>query len=351
MARHPAGTRGTRGRNQNLVYAVVTGAAFVVVIALIYGFNPFKKKPQATPPDYNAPTVAGPNTPGTPTVPVAEPNEKEPPRKEPNAPRISAGAETPAADPEAAALIADAIQLLNTDPGRVIEARDMLNKALKMHLGPRQRAQVKTRMARLSEQWLFSKSFFPGDRLCTGYRVQPGDRLSDIGRANRVPYQLLMRINNIRRPEALRAGERIKIVKGPFHVKVYRSSFTMDVFLQDTYVKSFPVGLGAPGRQTPTGLWHIKPGGKLPHPIYTDPDTGQVIHPEDPNYPLGSRWMELEGLDENTKHETGFGIHGTKDPDSIGKASSRGCIRLHNGDAIEVYDLLVESHSLVKILE
>jgi len=72
-----------------------------------------------------------------------------------------------------------------------------------------------------------------------------------------------MEINKIRRPESLRAGERIKVVNGPFHVKVYRSTFTMDVYLQGTYVRSYPVGLGAPGRQTPFGLWHIKAGGKF----------------------------------------------------------------------------------------
>jgi lipoprotein-anchoring transpeptidase ErfK/SrfK len=125
----------------------------------------------------------------------------------------------------------------------------------------------------------------------------------------------------------------------------------MDIFLQDTFVRSFPVGLGQPGRQTPVGLWHVKAGGKIPNALYTDPDTGKVIHPEDPDYPLGSRWIELEGLDENTKDKTGFGIHGTKDPQSIGRASSRGCIRLHNGDVMKVYNMLVPVNSLVKIME
>jgi lipoprotein-anchoring transpeptidase ErfK/SrfK len=47
-----------------------------------------------------------------------------------------------------------------------------------------------------------------------------------------------------------------------------------------------------------------------------------------PNSPVGVVWIAL------TKPH--FGIHGTSDPDSIGYASSHGCVRLTNWDAKEV---------------
>jgi lipoprotein-anchoring transpeptidase ErfK/SrfK len=47
-----------------------------------------------------------------------------------------------------------------------------------------------------------------------------------------------------------------------------------------------------------------------------------------PNSPVGVVWIAL------TKPH--FGIHGTSDPDSIGYASSHGCVRLANWDAREV---------------
>lgn len=47
-----------------------------------------------------------------------------------------------------------------------------------------------------------------------------------------------------------------------------------------------------------------------------------------PNSPVGVVWTAL------TKPH--FGIHGTSDPDSIGYASSHGCVRLTNWDAAEV---------------
>ena len=47
-----------------------------------------------------------------------------------------------------------------------------------------------------------------------------------------------------------------------------------------------------------------------------------------PNSPVGVVWMALS--------KPHYGIHGTKDPDAIGYASSHGCVRLTNWDAAEV---------------
>jgi len=57
----------------------------------------------------------------------------------------------------------------------------------------------------------------------------------------------------------------------------------------------------------------------------TDPEAN--LQPG-PNSPVGVVWMALS--------KPHFGIHGTSDPDSIGYASSHGCIRLTNWDAEEV---------------
>src|ERR1044071_4894673 len=59
------------------------------------------------------------------------------------------------------------------------------------------------------------------------------------------------------------------------------------------------------------------------------PDTNPDAHLKPgPNSPVGRVWMAL-----SKQH---YGIHGTKDPDSIGYASSHGCIRLCNWDAQEL---------------
>lgn len=263
-------------------------------------------------------------------------------------PAASAGAVTQADSPDKSRLIAQAMELVNQQPPKIIEARDRLNELLPMTSG-QQRELVKEQLAALSDKWLFSSTVFPGDRMCSNYRVSPGDLMSKIGEMYNVPYEILMQINGIERPELLRAGATLKVINGPFNAIVYRSTFTMDLYLQNTYVKSYKVGLGKAGMETPTGRWRVKEGGKLVKPIWTDPVGGKTYHPEDPDYPLGSRWIALEGIEGAAAGRTGFAIHGTKDPEQIGSPGSQGCIRLHNGDAIMVYNLTMPGMSLVDV--
>ncbi|MBW7988556.1 MAG: L,D-transpeptidase family protein [Planctomycetes bacterium] len=255
---------------------------------------------------------------------------------------------------EAAALIAEATALLREKPERIIEARTKLTEAFRMPLNKQQRAFVKEQLTDLADKWLFGKTIYPDDKLCGSYKVKSGDLLSTIAKKYKVPWEILLGINKIIRPEVLRAGDTIKVVNGPFHARVDRSSFIMDLYLQDkTFVRSFRIGLGKPGRDTPTGLWRVRSSGvgKLIKPPWPDPDTGKMYYAEDPAYPLGSRWIGLDGLEGNAKGRTGFGIHGTKDPEQIGKADSRGCIRMYNGQVKLVYDLLVEGISTVRVVE
>ena len=53
-----------------------------------------------------------------------------------------------------------------------------------------------------------------------------------------------------------------------------------------------------------------------------------------PNSPVGVVWIALS--------KPHFGVHGTSDPDSIGYASSHGCVRLTNWDAKEVAHRIAE---------
>jgi LysM repeat protein len=253
-------------------------------------------------------------------------------------------------NPQVSKIVSEAMSYLG-EPAGIIDARDKLNEALPLSMSERQRAFVKAQLSELADKWLFSRMIFPQDKLCVSYKVKPGDLLSRIGRQFKVPYEILMEINNISRPEALQAGTTIKVIKGPFHARVYRSAFTMDLYLQNTFVRSFPVGLGKPGMETPTGLWAVKEGGKMIQPRWTDPISGKTYEPEDPDYPLGSRWIGLDGLKGDATGRTGFAIHGTKKLGEISTASSQGCIRLRDDNVILVYNLLVPGDSRVEIME
>jgi hypothetical protein len=56
--------------------------------------------------------------------------------------------------------------------------------------------------------------------------------------------------------------------------------------------------------------------------------------------PIGLRWVGL--------NRKGYGIHGTNEPSSIGKARSHGCIRLRNRD-IKQFFAMVRAGDTVEI--
>lgn len=253
------------------------------------------------------------------------------------------------ANEEVSRILAEASATLNADPKRLVEVRLQLNDALIKPMSHVQLLMVQDKLATLAREWLFSRTICAGDDLCEFYQVKPGDRLETIGRKYQVPYEIIMRINDIPSPEALRADARIKVPKGPFHVKVYKSNYTMDLFLQKTYVKSYSVGLGKPGHETPSGRWVVRGGDKLIRPQWTDGETGRVYYGNEPDYPLGERWIGIRGITDNTVDRSGFALHGTNDPQSIGTACSNGCVRLRDEDVIELFGLLYEEASQVLV--
>ena len=335
MARYFSIHRGNR-RGPRWLY--ITLALLVIAMVLAYSHLGKNKDEDGT-------TLTGTDVKSeTKTPSIAAPRPE--PELETNLPEVALES-LAEPNPRVAELIASASAHINARPARIIEARDRLNDALPMPMSSEQRDVVKEQLSNLADKWLFNRRIYAQDSLCSSYKVRRGDQLRTIGKQFKVPHEILMQINKISRPEALQAEETIKVIKGPFHARVYRSTFTMDLYLQNTFVRSFPVGLGQPGMETPTGTWLVKPEGKLITPTWTDPVSGKTYEAEDPDYPLGSRWIGLEGISGNAKDRTGFAIHGTKKPEEIGTANSQGCIRLHNGDAILLYNLLMPGFSQV----
>ena len=338
----------TRRRNKKWISIILGLVIIVMVIVFMFLFPGEKDKEEDK--DKATAVAAEPQPKQQEITPVQETDLK--PTIEPAAePVVDNKADlTEEPNSQTAKLIDEAVALLDARPAKIIAARDSLNEALSMPMSRQQRLFVKNKLSELAKIWLFSRTVLPGDNLCSSFKVRSGDLLSTIGKEHNVPYEILMEINGIARPEALQAGQQIKVINGPFHARIYRSTFTMDIYLQsNTFVQSLKVGLGKDATQTPTGLWQIK--NKLVEPPWPDPVSGKILHPGDPDYALGSRWIGLDGIDGAAKGRTGFGIHGTKDPETIGTESSLGCIRLHNGDAIHVYNMLVPVLSKVVIVD
>ncbi len=241
------------------------------------------------------------------------------------------------------------------DAGDYLSARKQLNDALLTGtLSGADTDLVKKQIAEINQTLVFSPRPFPKDPLGGVYQVRAGEKLASIGNSHGVPFELLMSINRMTDSRKLRYGQTLKIINGPFHVVVSKSKFTLDLYLgspagQDsTYITTFAVGLGTEN-STPTGSWVIK--NKVTHPAYFPPDghPGGVLDPADPKNPLGPYWLGLEGTDGQAIGQRSYGIHGTIDPNSIGKQSSMGCIRLHNEDVEVVYKMLVPGKSTVVV--
>ena len=92
--------------------------------------------------------------------------------------------------------------------------------------------------------WLYGKDVIKGDTLCSTYTVRPGDSLEVIGKKFKVPYEFLMEINKLAKPESLQVGQQLKVVNGPFHAIVSRSTFHDGPLPANNLCRSFKVGLG-----------------------------------------------------------------------------------------------------------
>jgi len=196
-------------------------------------------------------------------------------------------------------------------------------------------------LIKANEQLVFSPRAFRDDANVTTYAIQPGDKLMKIAALHGVTWDFLAHINNITDARRIKPAQTLKIVRGPFHAVVSKHSFTMDIYLGapggagSTFVTSFRVGLGKDD-STPLGMWQA--AGKLKNPAYYSPRGEGIIAADDPKNPLGEFWIGLTGIDGHAVGKASYGIHGTIEPDSIGKQSSMGCIRLTNENVERVYD-------------
>lgn len=98
--------------------------------------------------------------------------------------------------------------------------------------------------------------------------------------------------------------------------------------VEDGQVKKvYTVAVGKPTTPSPTGTFTI--ARRVKNPTYSH--NGKTVLPG-PGNPVGTRWMGLS--------VQGYGIHGTNEPRSIGKAASHGCIRMAQKDLEEMYELV-----------
>jgi lipoprotein-anchoring transpeptidase ErfK/SrfK len=238
---------------------------------------------------------------------------------------------------------------------QLVDGRRLLSQTLAGgDLGPADAAMVRSRLAELNERLVFSPEVAPDDPFILTYRVQDNDALSKIPRrlGVQVDWRFVAHINRISDPRRIHPGQNLKVVTGPFHAVVHKSDYRLDLYLGDegerVYVRSFDVGLGE-YNSTPEGRFRVRPDSKLENPEWRNPRTRELFAADDPMNPIGEYWVGLVGDQPGLENIHGYGIHGTIEPDSIGRQASMGCVRMRPDDVKLVWSVLMDEISTVEI--
>jgi hypothetical protein len=118
----------------------------------------------------------------------------------------------------------------------------------------------------------------------------------------------------------------------PLRLEVNLPAYRLDAFVHDQLVATFPVTAGARWEPTITGRFTIDQVQWNPWwhpPAHRRPK--DKVTPPGPRNPMGRVKLPFHGL---------YYIHGTAREQDIGRAASRGCVRLRNEDAIAVAQLV-----------
>jgi len=111
------------------------------------------------------------------------------------------------------------------------------------------------------------------------------------------------------------------------------------VYRENQVKTSFPIAIGKPGWETPTGRFKILQ--MVRNPAWQHPWNGKIF-PPGPENPLGVRWIGFWTDGKNT-----IGFHGTPNEGVMGQAVSHGCVRMRNRDVVSLFELVKVGTSVV----
>lgn len=231
------------------------------------------------------------------------------------------GPSSPGADPALPALT-EARAL--TEAGQIPAARDKALGALAAAQTPAVKRQIEDLLGGIHTALVFTPAPMAEK---VDYTIQPGDRLAGIAKQHGTTIELLTKGNGIR-SSVIRPGDRLRVLTGKFSVLIDKSENDLVLSLSDRFFKRYRVGTGK-FEKTPAGRFRIT--DRIAQPTWWRSD-GKAVPYGDKENVLGTHWLSLD--------IPRYGIHGTWEPETVGKQESAGCIRLVNADIEELYALL-----------
>jgi LysM repeat protein len=165
-------------------------------------------------------------------------------------------------------------------------------------------------------------------RLEPPYVVSAGETLESIAGKYDVPWQLLAKINGVTRPDEVQAGQKIKVIRGPFTAVVDMSDHQMTLMVEGRYAGKFPVTL-APTGPLVEGEWIVERKSSAP------PLNSATSVVSDSKSSAASRSLVLKGAEPAT---TGASlVLGSPDGSSANSATT---IHVTPADAEDLVDIL-----------
>ncbi|MFZ5831237.1 MAG: L,D-transpeptidase family protein [Planctomycetota bacterium] len=228
--------------------------------------------------------------------------------------------------PEALAQFQSVLQAVHTklNAGQLDEGLLALTQVYDMPgLPDAQRRSIEQLLGQVAGSVIYSQQHL----LEPPYQVRAGETLEQIAQYYAVPADLLAKINGLSSASALQPGQPLKVMRGPFEAKVHLGRRELVLYLNGRYAGKFSIGVG---RDQPNleGSYLVR--NKVLDPKYYGPD-GFTVDVPGPANPLGRYCVELG---------SGIGIHGTNNPQAIGRDDNRGTICLNDRDAEDVFSIL-----------
>jgi lipoprotein-anchoring transpeptidase ErfK/SrfK len=203
------------------------------------------------------------------------------------------------------------------------EAKLLYQKLVAEHTNSPEIMNWQKKLEELNIKLLFSPTITPKSTL---YEIKPGDTLTKIANELKTTVELIQKANGINDTKIM-PGEKIKVWTAPFTISIDKSQNILILKSDEEIIKTYVVATGA-NNSTPVGKFKIV--NKLVSPTWFK--AGAVVAPDSPENILGSRWMGI--------NLGGYGIHGTTDPQSVGKQVTQGCVRMVNSEVEELYTIV-----------